>query len=306
MAASLDERSRWIDLDGPVHYLDFGGPPEGPLLVGVHGLGGSAVNWSAIAPLLTDRCRLVAPDMAGHGLTQALGRDTGVVANRALLHRFIESLDGPVILLGNSMGGMISLLEAAAAPDTVVGLILLDPVLPVWSARPDPGVALLFTVYVTPWLGPALVGRRRRSMTPEALVASTLALCCVDRSRVAPEVVAKHVDMARLRTDFPGLDKGFIAAAKSVVRTAGRGYRRGLRRVTAPVLLVHGSRDRLVPVGLARAAARANPSWTLAVLDDVGHTPQLEAPQDVAKLIGKWLDSDGERAAQLATPRPLG
>jgi pimeloyl-ACP methyl ester carboxylesterase len=306
MEASLDKHSRWIDLDGPVHYLDFGGPAEGPVVVGVHGLGGSAVNWLAVAPLLTDRCRFVAPDMAGHGLTQALGRHTGVAANRALLHRFIETLDGPVILLGNSMGGMISLLEAAAAPDTTAGLILIDPVLPALSARPDPGVALLFTIYVTPWLGPALVGRRRRSMTPEALVASTLALCCVDRSRVAPDVVAKHVEIARLRSGFPGLDQGFIAAAKSVVRTAGWGYRRGLRRVAAPVLLIHGSHDRLVPIGLARAAARANPSWSIVVLNDVGHTPQLEAPEDVAKAIEIWLDSDGERAAQLATRQSLG
>ena len=42
--------SRWADLDGPVHYLDFGGPADGPLVVCVHGLGGSAVNWAAVAP----------------------------------------------------------------------------------------------------------------------------------------------------------------------------------------------------------------------------------------------------------------
>ena len=63
----LDDRSRWIDLGGPVHYLDFGGPANGPVIVCVHGLGGSSVNWSAIAPLLTDRFRVVAPDLAGHG-----------------------------------------------------------------------------------------------------------------------------------------------------------------------------------------------------------------------------------------------
>src|SRR5439155_22578234 len=110
---ALDERSRWVDLDGPVHYLDFGGPPDGPVVVGVHGLGGSAVNWSALAPALTDRCRVLAPDLAGHGLTRSLCRGTGVAANRALLHRFVGSVTGaPVLLMGNSMGGMIALLEA--------------------------------------------------------------------------------------------------------------------------------------------------------------------------------------------------
>src|SRR3954453_4067979 len=42
--------SRWADLDGPVHYVDFGGPDDGALVVCVHGLGGSHANWLAIAP----------------------------------------------------------------------------------------------------------------------------------------------------------------------------------------------------------------------------------------------------------------
>ena len=84
--------SRWTDIDGPVHYLDFGGPARGPVIIGVHGLGGSAVNWLAIAPLLTDRCRLLAPDLAGHGLTRSAGRGADVASNRVLLHRFIETV----------------------------------------------------------------------------------------------------------------------------------------------------------------------------------------------------------------------
>ena len=147
-------QSRWVDIGGPVRYLDFGGPAHGPVIVCVHGLGGSAVNWSAIAPLLTGRCRLLAPDLAGHGLTQSGGRGTDVVANRSLLHEFIESVPGsPVILMGNSMGGMISLLEASAAPDAVVGLILVDPALPFVPARPDPLVAAMFAMFAVPGLG---------------------------------------------------------------------------------------------------------------------------------------------------------
>src|SRR6266704_3047164 len=150
-AGPLDDRSHWVDLDGPVHYLDYGGPAGGPLVVAVHGLGGSAVNWSAVAPLLTGRCRVLAPDLAGHGLTRPLGRGTRVAPNRMLLHRFVESVaDTPVILMGNSMGGMISLLEASAEPGAVAGLILVDPALPFVPARPDPTVAGLFALYLMP------------------------------------------------------------------------------------------------------------------------------------------------------------
>src|SRR6266700_271549 len=167
--SGLGGQSRWIDLDGPVHYLDYGGPPGAPLMVCVHGLGGSAVNWAAIAPLLTGRYRMLAPDLAGHGRTESAGRGTGVAANRVLLHRFIEAMSAsPVILMGNSMGGMISLLEASAAPSAVAGLILLDPALPFGPARPDPVVTTMFAMYLTPGLGRLISGRRRR-MSPELL-----------------------------------------------------------------------------------------------------------------------------------------
>jgi pimeloyl-ACP methyl ester carboxylesterase len=264
------------------------------------------VNWSALAPLLTGRARVLAPDLAGHGLTRSLGRGTAVAANRALVHRFVAAVaDGPVILMGNSMGGMISLLEAAAAPAAVAGLILVDAALPIVPARPDPTVTALFTAYATPVLGGLLMQRRRR-LAPEAAVAATLALCCVDAARIPAGVLAEHVEVARRRTGFTDLDRDFLAAARSVVSTSGylRGgpYRRGLRSVAAPVLMLHGDRDRLVPLAAARSAARQNPSWSLVVLPDVGHVPQLEAPAETARVILDWLDTAGRPAARAATP----
>jgi pimeloyl-ACP methyl ester carboxylesterase len=282
----------WVDLDGPVHYLDFGGPSRGPVIVCVHGLGGSAINWSALAPLLTGHARLLAVDLAGHGLTQSQGRSADVGANRVLLHRFVESVaPGPVILMGNSMGGMISLLEADAAPGTVAGLILLDPALPFVPSRLDPWVAGMFALYATPGLGRLMIARRRPS--PEDLVAGVLSVCCADASRVAPEVVAEHVDLVRQRDGFDGASHDFTVAMRSVLATAGyvrgQAYRRIVHSVACPVLLLHGERDRLVPVAAARGVARANPSWSLVVLPGVGHVPQLEAPHECAAAIIGWL-----------------
>ena len=304
--------SRWADLGGPVRYLDFGGPADGPVIVCVHGLGGSAVNWTAIAPLLTSTCRVLAPDLAGHGLTQSLGRGTDVAANRALLHRFITSVtSGPVILMGNSMGGMISLLEASAAPAAVAGLVLVDPALPYVPARPDPLVAGMFAAYLVPGLRQAAQGRRRRQ-APAELVSSILRLCCADSSRVAPEVIARHVEVAAQRAAFPTIEADFAGAMRSVVRTVGyphgRAYGRRIRSVTCPVLLIHGTADRLVPIAAARAAARANPAWSLREFGGIGHVPQLEAPEDTADAVLGWLGSAGQQAARAAqaarTPGP--
>src|SRR5512140_2868789 len=66
LPAALARRARWVDLDGPVHYLDSGGPAEAPMVVCAHGLTGSAATWSAIAPQLTGRYRVLAPDLSGH------------------------------------------------------------------------------------------------------------------------------------------------------------------------------------------------------------------------------------------------
>jgi pimeloyl-ACP methyl ester carboxylesterase len=247
---------------------------------------------------------VLAPDLAGHGLTQSLGRDTTVAANRRLLHRFVESVVGaPVILMGNSMGGMISSFEAAAAPELVSGLILVDPALPAVMARPDPTVAALFAIYATPLVGRLMMSRRRQ-WTPEAAVTATLSLCCVDLNRIPADVIAEHVAVARRRTEFAGTEQDFLAAARSVLSAAGfvhaRGYRRIMQSILAPVLMLHGVHDRLVPIAAARATARLNPSWKLVELPDIGHVPQLETPHETATVIRNWLSSAGEPAARAA------
>jgi pimeloyl-ACP methyl ester carboxylesterase len=300
----LGGRSRWADIDGPVHYLDFGGPAHGPVLIAVHGLGGAAVNWTQVAPALTRKYRFVAPDLAGHGLTQSAGRGTAVPANTTLLHRFIDYVaDGPVVLIGNSMGGMIAVLEASAAPDKVAGLILVDPALPLQPVRPDPLVTAMFALAALPVLGP-LVARHRRFMPVRALVAQTLALCCADPSRVPAEVVAVHIEVARQRAAMAGDHRDFAHATRSVIETVGflrgQAYRRGIRQLRCPVLLIHGERDRLVPVAMARMAARAHPDWTLVVLPDVGHVPELESPRETAQAALAWLRGPGAPAARAA------
>src|SRR5674476_986708 len=66
--------SRWVDLSGPVHYVDYGGPAEGPLLVCVHGLGGSLVNWAAVAAGPTESRQVERQNAAGLRQRRGHGR----------------------------------------------------------------------------------------------------------------------------------------------------------------------------------------------------------------------------------------
>ncbi|WP_374970957.1 alpha/beta fold hydrolase [Terrabacter sp. BE26] len=293
LASTWGGTSRSIDLDGPVHWVDFGGT-DGPPVVLVHGLGGSYLNWVGIAPALAEQRRVVAIDLPGFGLTPALGRDTSVNHNAALLSRFVhEVLGEPVVLVGNSMGGMISLLLADRRPEQVVGLALIDPALPNAGARPDPQVAATFAMYAVPRVGEFVLTRYTSRFSDRQRVHGTLALCFADTTRADPTVTEASVELAAWRRSLPSPEAEFLGAARSLLRMlrGRRDYDRIIREVDRPVLLVHGTRDRLVPISAARRAARLNPEWQTAFLDGVGHTPQLEVPQQVLGHLGPWLDS---------------
>jgi pimeloyl-ACP methyl ester carboxylesterase len=293
--------SRTVDLDGPTHYLDFGGPADGPMIVAVHGLGGSAWNWLAVAPLLTTRCRMVAIDLAGHGLSPAAGRLTTVSANRGLLDRFLrEVIKTPCVLVGNSMGGLITLFESAASPDLVSGAVLVDPALPrPLLSRVDPRVALQFAVMALPGIGEAAFARRRRQRTVTQQVHETLRMCTVDVSRVPPEVIAAGIASIESRRpgDFTASDT--LRAGRSLMRLLSRPQvaRRIFRRITAPVLLLHGEKDRVVSINVATEAAREFPAWRFEIATDIGHVPMLEAPDWTAAQILDWLERDAKLLA---------
>ena len=286
-------RSRVIDLDGPVHVADFGG--SGTPIVLVHGLGGSHANWLSVGKRLAERGRVLAPDLAGFGRTPLAGRSAAVDANRALLDRFLgATCDEPAVLVGNSMGGLISLMEASLRPEKVAALVLVGPAQPrPLLAAPDWRIVATFAAYAMPMVGETFVRWRSRLLGPEGIVRQTLDLCCVDASRIAPEVFAAHVALAEERAHgMPCAAEAFLGAARSVVsRTLRAGWFAELvRAVKAPTLVVQGDADRLVPVLASRALAESRPDWRLEVLPGIGHVPQLEAPDRFIDLMGSWLD----------------
>jgi pimeloyl-ACP methyl ester carboxylesterase len=292
--------SRTVDLGGHVHYVDFGGPDDGPTVVLVHGLGGSHLNWDLFAPLIRDRARVLALDLPGFGRSEPGGRRTSVQENVKVLDRFLTEVAGvPVVLVGNSMGGMISILETADSPEKVTGLVLLDAAVPGPRRALDPLVAVMFALYSIPLLGERFMALRRKRSTPRRQVRDVLRLCGIDPDDLPSEMIDRSVALIEGREDVPGMDRAFIAAARSLVLLLAdpRRYRRAMASITAPVLMVQGDKDRLVPVAAARDTARRNPAWRYLELAGVGHVPQLQVPERLAKEFLSWLDSTvGTRA----------
>jgi pimeloyl-ACP methyl ester carboxylesterase len=127
-------------------------------------------------------------------------------------------------------------------------------------------------------------------------VRETLKMCTVDVGRVPAEVIAEGIRSieSRKRGDFAASD--ILIAARSLIRLMGRPQvlRRRIGMITAPVLLLHGAKDRLVSLRVAEASAKAFPAWRFEVAADVGHVPMLEAPEWTAEQILDWLEKDAK------------
>ena len=279
-----------INHDGPLHYVDHGG--EGPPIVLVHGLGGSHVNWCTVASELTRKHRVLALDLPGFGRTPLAGRSSKLEANTEIVARFIEEVAGAhATLIGNSMGGLLSMMTAARYPSRVDALVLVNASHPpVRGMRLDREVAMVFAMYMLPFVGELVMQQRFRRMSAEDQVRDTMRVVCAQPEKLPPEVIAVHVEIAEERRSMAWAGEAFLVAARSIVRTLATPWRliRMANNIHAPTLVLHGDRDRLVPLEAARAAADRR-GWQLEVFEGVGHVPQLEVPAEFVATVERFL-----------------
>jgi len=274
-----------IDLDGPVSYREWAGPAETTFVL-VHGLGGSNANWVRVAPGLAGFGRVLALDLPGFGRSPRVGRGSGMMDLRRTLSRFVETAaTGEVILSGNSMGGVVSMIQAAVEPGSVRALVLTGAGFPrAKHVRPHPLVWATFTMYEAPQVGDLLAQVRTREIDAERVVRLGMRVITANASSIPDDVIELHVDAVRAHANDPDAGPAFVDAARSLLRLGRRpdAAPRILGNVTAPVLVLHGRRDTLVPAGWAEAALREHPTWRGRIFPDLGHVPMLEAP-------GRWL-----------------
>jgi pimeloyl-ACP methyl ester carboxylesterase len=243
----------------------------GPTLVFLHGAGDNAGTWSQVAPRFIDKYRVLVLDLPGHG-ESALNH--GTVSIGVELQGVEEVLDketnGPLILVGNSMGAFVAMLYADKHPLKVAHLILVNG----GAARHEfKGVTLtpanreearaLFDAMRDPGSPP----------TPGFVLDDF-----IRRTRNGP--------LGQLMANRKDLDSHYFLDGH-------------ISEVSVPVDLLWGESDRLVPVKYAEGMLKELPNARLTRLPRCGHVPQLECPLSFLRALKQVL-------SQPPTPMPHG
>jgi pimeloyl-ACP methyl ester carboxylesterase len=283
-------RTPWT---GPVGGPREGAPRERALYV--HGLGGASTNWTDLAALLAVRFDGWALDLPGFGRSQPPARTSYSVRGHVaavvdVLERIVaepgEAAGRPVHLLGNSLGGLVSVLVAAGRPDLVATLTLVSPAMPVY--RVPSAFSRTLLLLLLPGI-PALAERRLSGVTPEQQVRGMVQMCFGDPRRVPRVRLEQALEQMRERAGQPwatqALTRSMRGLITSYLRVGPRNAWRLARLLRPPTLVVWGDRDRLVDPALAPRLAEAVPDARLLVLEGVGHVAMLEAPEPTARAV---------------------
>jgi pimeloyl-ACP methyl ester carboxylesterase len=257
-----------------LRYLVCG---EGEPLVLVHGLGGAASNWVALAPLLLPGRRVLVPELPGHGGSEALpaAPNLNVFADR-LAELVAREGVAPAPVVGHSLGGAIALRLAIRRPDSVSRLVLAAAA-GISSGTRSVRYALTITGILKP--GRRIAPHRRlvaRSPVLRSLVFGRWG--AADPQALPPDVVDAFLSGPARHTDT-------VSAAKALVRDDPRA---DLDRVRCPSLVLWGARDNQLPVGDAFDYARRL-RGRLRVIADCGHLLIGERPDACADAIEEFL-----------------
>ena len=266
----------------PVSILEAG---RGDPVLLLHGLGATKASFLPTVFALADRHRVIAPDLLGHG-------DTAKPYGRYDAHTFarftLDLMDALEIdrahLIGNSMGGRISLEVAMHAPDRVRSVTLLCPAVAFIKRREFVPIVRLLRPelgLVPHRLPHRLVVRSVRAMfaRPERLPASWYEAGADEFLRIfrtASGRAALYASMRNIYLDEPAGERGFWVR---------------LERLETPSFFLWGDRDRLVPAGFSRHVTRVLPHARNIVIDDCGHVPQFEHPETTHGLVKDFLGS---------------
>ncbi|WP_262380188.1 alpha/beta fold hydrolase [Nonomuraea sp. PA05] len=266
--------------------------PDGPAeqAVFVHGLAGSATNWTDLMGELKDTVTGHALDLPGAGFSPApADGDYSIEGHSKAVIELLEHT-GPAHLFGNSLGGAVAVKVAATRPELVRSLTLISPALPDLLPRYGP---IRVAAAAVPVLG-EWVASRLRLIPAEQRITASMAVVWANMDAVHPLRLRDAIEEQRRRDDLPYSGEAMIRSARGIVAEYFRRKQtlwHHAAMVRARTLIIHGRHDRLVRPAMARKAYRTFRQVRLVLLPTAGHVAMMETPQVVAaearRLIGE-------------------
>jgi pyruvate dehydrogenase E2 component (dihydrolipoamide acetyltransferase) len=251
----------------PMRYFETGTGHEGRPVVLLHGFGGDLNNWLFIQPALSERHRVIALDLPGHG---GSAKDVGAGDLASLAKAVLDvlaALDVPKAhLVGHSLGGAVALRVALDSPSHAASLTLICP-------------AGLGEEIDEDFTRDFIAANRRKLLEP------VLAKLFVD-----PSLVSRDMTEDLLR--FKRLD-GATEALKAIRAANFQGGQREILRGrlaelgNIPVQVIWGAEDRIIP---SRQTEGLPGSVVTHVVSGAGHMPHLEKAAEVSRLLLDFVE----------------
>ena len=271
---------RRVELPGAsVNYVEIG---EGRPLVFVHGISGCWQNWLENLPhFAAAGRRCVALDLPGFGASPMPEWPIEMGAYGRLVRDFCAELglEGAT-LVGNSMGGLIALEVALAAPEPFERLVLVSAAGIINTWRPEERAV------VTAWgwrrLAPLFADRGRQIVARPRLRRIVFGSIVRYPNRLDDDLLVEQILGGLRQAD------AFEAALADLIRTD---MRERLATLAMPTMIVWGQSDRVVPVAAGLSYHRRIPHSRLEIFERTGHVPQLERPLRFNSVLEDFLSS---------------
>ncbi|MCP4428314.1 MAG: alpha/beta fold hydrolase [Chloroflexi bacterium] len=264
-----------------IHVVEAGKPGRQIALL-IHGWSSSWYATSPLLGLLAQRFHCIAVDLPGYGQSPPLEERTTIPGYAELLADLIEEIsDGPVVLVGHSMGGMISVTLALTHPILVERMVLLSPTI---SGRLSASINLLIspiTMMERFGLGSLLVSSVERTV-----VGITDRLMRPVSFAERSGITRKDYEHIRRDARRPGQGK---VRAECFVAMQENNLSGRLSKIETPTLILWGAEDNTVPLRDAGVVADEWPAADLRIVPKAGHWPHFETPDITRRQVAAYL-----------------
>jgi pimeloyl-ACP methyl ester carboxylesterase len=258
-----------------------------PLIL-LHGFGASIGHWRHNLEILGNHHTVYALDMLGFGASTKAATNYNVTLWVEQVYDFWKTfINEPVILIGNSIGSLISLVAAATHPEMIKGIVMMS--------LPDPSIEQeMIPTHLQP------IVSKIKSIFSSRIILKPL-FYFIRR----PSVLKRWAGLAYANSEAitdelidilagPPQDRGSARAFRALFKgSIGLNFSPSVKKIlpslNIPMLLIWGTKDKFVPPALASQFAAYNQKLQVLYLEDVGHCPHDESPELVNKTILDWI-----------------